>query len=151
VLYAPELSGTLKLVQTLTTMRTLAIIAVLLSHSLLTFAQVEAIPTFKVISKDVVQGSIMVFRMNRTNDASMTVKFAFSDAGAKRLEVFYRTHSVGQQVRYQIGAFERVFHLDDRKHFGREGFWSLTERDAKALEAGLKGTNWNLIWNGDKK
>jgi len=67
------------------------------------------------------------------------VKFAFTDTGAKKLKEFYETHSAGQEVRYQIGSFERVFRLDNRKHFGREGFWGLSERDAGALEAGLKG------------
>jgi hypothetical protein len=113
--------------------------AALLVLSVSAFAQAAGIPTFTVTSNDVAQSSIMVFHMNGTNEARVSIKFAFTDTGAKRLEEFYRAHSVGQEVRYQIGTFERVFKLDDRKHFGREGFFGLPERDAKALEAGLKG------------
>jgi hypothetical protein len=81
----------------------------------------------------------MVFRMRGANEDKVSVKFAFSDTGTKRLEEFYQAHAVGQEVRYQIGTFERVFKLDDRKHFGREGFLGLPEKDARALEAGLRG------------
>jgi len=120
-------------------MRTLITVAALLTLSASAFAQVAAIPTFTVTSNDVAQSSIMVFHMQGTNEAKVTVKFAFTETGAKRLQEFYRAHSVGQEVRYQIGIFERVFRLDDRKHFSREGFWGLPERDAKTLEAGLRG------------
>ena len=110
------------------------------TDSVSALAQGAGIPTFTVTSNDVVQSSITVVSMNGgTNEALFGIKFAFTDTGAKRLEEFYRAHSVGQEVRYQIGSFERVFGLDDRKHFGREGFLGLPERDAKALEAGLKG------------
>jgi hypothetical protein len=102
-------------------------------------AQVEAIPTFTVTSNDVVQSSIMVFHMGGTNDARVSIKFAFTEAGASRLWEFYHANPVGQEVRYQIGKFERAFKLDDRKHFGREGFWGLPFAEAKNLEAGLKG------------
>jgi hypothetical protein len=122
-------------------MRTLFTVAALLTLTVSSLAQVAAIPTFTVTSNDVVQGSIMVFHVNRKNEAKVSVKFAFTDLGAKRLEEFYRAHSVGQVVRYQVGAFEHRFGLDDRKHFGREGFWNLPEREARALEAGLKGQN----------
>ena len=120
-------------------MRILITVAALLALAVSAFAQVTGLPTFTVTSNDVAQSSIMVFHMQGTNGARVSIKFAFTGTGAKRLEEFYRAHSVGQEVRYQIGTFERVFRLDDRKHFGREGFWGLPERDAKALEAGLKG------------
>jgi hypothetical protein len=121
-------------------MRIQITIAALLALSISAFAQGAGIPTFTVTSKNVVQSSIMVFHLKGgTNVARVSIKFAFTDTGAKRLEEFHRTHSVGQEVRYKIGTFERVFKLDYRKHFGREGFWGLPQRDAKALEAGLKG------------
>ena len=121
------------------TMRILSLLVAVVAFSASALAQVEDVPTFAVTTNDVVQSSIMVFRMGGTNDARATVKFAFTDTGAKRLAEFYRSHSVGQEVRYRIGNFDRVFKLDDRKHFGREGFWGLPERDAKALEDGLRG------------
>jgi phosphate-selective porin len=124
-------------------MRTLIIVAALLALWVSAFAQAESISTFTVTSNDVAQSSIRVFHLviqtRGTNEIIVSVKFDFTSTGAKRLEEFYGTHSVGQEVRYRIGSFERVFTLDDRKHFEREGFWGLTEQDAKALEAGLRG------------
>jgi hypothetical protein len=124
-------------------MRTLIIVAALLALSVSAFAQAESIPTFTVTSNDVAQSSIRVFhpviQTRGTNETVVSVKFDFTRTGAKRLEEFYGTHSVGQEVRYRIGSFERVFTLDDRKHFERDGFWGLTEQDGKALEAGLRG------------
>jgi hypothetical protein len=81
----------------------------------------------------------MLFRVAGTNETRVSVKFAFTDAGAKRLADFYRAHTVGEDVRWQSGSFVHPFKLDDRKFFGREGFWGLPETDAKALEAGLRG------------
>ncbi len=120
-------------------MRALLIFAVFLAFSLSTFAQVETIPTFTVTSNDVTQSSIMVFRTRGTNEARVCIKFAFTETGAKRLEEFYRAHSVGEEFRWESGTFGRLLRLDDRKHFGREGFWGLPEREAKALEDGLRG------------
>ena len=120
-------------------MSAFTILAPFLALTLSAAAQVQVIPTISVTSNDVVQSSIMDFRMKGTNGTRVTVKFAFTDTGEKKLKEFYTTHSVGQVVRYQIGSFERVFALDDRKHFGREGFWGLSEQDAQALESGLRG------------
>jgi len=120
-------------------MRTLIIFLAVVASSISAFGQVEAVPTFTVTTNDVVQSSIMVFRMGGTNESRVTVKFAFTDTGAKRLEEFYRSHAVGQEVRFHIGTFERTFKLDDRKHFGREGFWGLPESESRALEDGLRG------------
>jgi hypothetical protein len=120
-------------------MRTIIIIAAFFGLSLSAFGQVLAIPTFTVGSNDVVQSSIMLFRVAGTNETRVSVKFAFTNAGAKRLADFYRAHTVGEDVRWQSGSFVHPFKLDDRKFFGREGFWGLPETDAKALEAGLRG------------
>ena len=120
-------------------MRTIIIITAFFALSLSAFGQVLAIPTFTVGSNDVVQSSIMLFRVAGTNETRVSVKFAFTDAGAKRLADFYRAHTVGEDVRWQSGSFVHPFKLDDRKFFGREGFWGLPETDAKALEAGLRG------------
>lgn len=120
-------------------MRILTILLAVVALSLPALAQVEAVPTFTVTTNDVAQRSIMVYHMSGTNEARVTVKFAFTETGAKRLEEFYRAHTIGQEVRYRIGSFERVFRLDDRKHFGREGFWGLPEPESKALEDALRG------------
>lgn len=120
-------------------MRTLIILFAVVASSIVVFGQSEVVPTFTVTTNDIVHDSIMVFRMGGTNEAGVTVKFAFTDAGAKRLEEFYHSHTVGQEVRYRIGTFERTFRLDDRKHFGREGFWGLSESESRALEDALRG------------
>ena len=122
-----------------TAMRALFALVAFFAFSFSTLAQVEAIPTFTVTSNDVAQSSIMVLRTRGTNEVRVSIKFTFTDVGAKRLEKFYRAHSVGEDVRWQVGTFERLWKLDDRKHFGREGFWGLPEREAKALEEGLRG------------
>jgi len=121
-------------------MRTIIIITAFFALSLSAFGQVVDIPTFTVGSNDVVQSSIMVFHLTGTNQTGVTVKFAFTDTGAKRLEEFYRAHTIGEDFRWQIGSFVwQRSKLNDRKFFGRESFWGLPETDAKALEAGLRG------------
>ncbi len=120
-------------------MRNAIIVAAFLILPGLALAQVEFYPTFRITSNDVAQGSIMVFRVGGTNQTRFTIKFAFTEKGAKRLEGFYAAHTIGQEIRYQIGNFERVVRLDDRKHFGRDGFWGLSKEDVEALEAGLRG------------
>jgi hypothetical protein len=81
----------------------------------------------------------MVSHPTDTNETGVTVKFTYTDTGAKRLEEFYRAHNVGEDVRSQSGSFVHPFKLEHRKSFGREGFWGLSETDAKALLAGLRG------------
>ena len=120
-------------------MRAFIIVLAVLASSISAIGQVETVPTFDVTTNDVVQSSIMVLRMGGTNETRISVKFAFTETGAKRLEEFYRLHTVGQEVRYRIGTFEHTFKLDERKHFGREGFWGLLESDSRALEDGLRG------------
>jgi hypothetical protein len=118
-------------------MPTLIIVAIIATASFAAHAQLAT--TFTISSKDVVQSSIEVGHFNVGTNAVRAIKFAFTDTGAKRLAGFYRAHSVGDEVCWQCGSFARPFKLDDRKVFGREGFWSLSEADAKALEAGLRG------------
>jgi hypothetical protein len=121
------------------TLRTLIILFAVAVSSISAFGQIQAVPAFTVSTNDVVQSSITVFHMDGTNGNRVTVKFAFTETGAKRLEEFYHSHTVGQPVRFRIGTFERTFKLDDRKHFGRDGFWGLPESESTALEAGLRG------------
>src|SRR5690349_2734253 len=90
-----------------TAMRAVLILAAFLAFSICASAQAEMIPTFTVTSNDVAQSSIMVFSTRGTNETRVTIKFAFTDTGAKRLEEFYRTHSVGEEVRWEIGTFGR--------------------------------------------
>ncbi len=120
-------------------MQILTILLAVVTLSISARAQVEAVPTFNVTTNDVAQRSIRVYRLGGTNETRVTVKFAFTETGTKRLEEFYRAHTVGQEVRYRIGTFERNFKVDGRKHFGREGFWELPESEFKALEDGLRG------------
>jgi len=120
-------------------MRTIIIITAFFALSLLAIGQVMAIPTFTFSSNDVVQSSIMVSHPTGTNETGVTVKFTYTDTGAKRLEEFYRAHNVGEDVRWQSGSFVHPFKLEHRKSFGREGCWGLSETDAKALLAGLRG------------
>jgi hypothetical protein len=118
-------------------MRTLIILTVFFVASFAAHAQLAT--TFIISSNDVVQSSIMVFHLTGTKETRLTVKFAFTEIGAKRLEEFYRAHTIGDEVYWQCGSFVHPFKLDDRKFFGREGFWGLPETEAKALEAGLRG------------
>jgi hypothetical protein len=92
-----------------------------------------AIPTFTFGSNDVVQSSILLFHMTGTNETRISVKFAFTDTGARRLSEFYRTHSVGDDVRWQSGSFVQSFKLDDRKFFGREGFGGCRNQTPRRL------------------
>ena len=103
-------------------MRTIIIIITFFELSFSAFGQVLAIPTFTFGSNDVVQSSIMIFHKTDTNVTRVAVKFAFTDTGAKRLEEFYRAHTIGEEVCWQSGNFVQPFKLDDRKFFGREGF-----------------------------
>jgi hypothetical protein len=121
------------------TMRTLPILVAVVALSVPVLAQVAGVPTFTVTTNDVIQSSVRVYRIGGTNVSRVTVKFAFTATGEKRLEEFYRSHSVGHEFRWQIGNFERVSKLDDRKHFGREGLWGLAEPESRALEDGLRG------------
>jgi hypothetical protein len=116
-------------------------IIILITFFALSFTgRAQLVNTFIVSSNDVVQGSIFAYHVEPgTNDTRLTVKFAFTDAGAKRLKDFYQAHTVGDDVYWQSGGFVHPFKLDDRKFFGREGFWGLPEQDAKALMAGLRG------------
>ena len=118
-------------------MRTIIIITAFFVASLAAHAQLAT--TFIISSNDVVQSSIMFGHPGGTNDTRVGVKFAFTEIGAKRLAEFYRAHTVGDEVYYQCGSFVHPFKLDDRKIFGREGFWGLSETDGKALLAGLRG------------
>jgi hypothetical protein len=119
-------------------MRTIIIITAFFAASLAAYAQLAT--TFIISSNDVVQSSIMFGHPGTgTNDTRVGVKFAFTETGAKRLEGFYRAHKVGDEVYWQCGSFVHPFKLDDRKIFGREGFWGLSETDGKALLAGLRG------------
>jgi hypothetical protein len=119
-------------------MRILIILAATVTLPFVGHAQVLA-DSFIISSNDVVQSSIELFRMDAMNEDRVSVKFAFTDKGVKRLEEFYRVHTVGENLYWQSGKFVHTFKLDDRKFFGREGFWGLSEQDAKELEAGLRG------------
>ena len=118
-------------------MRTTVIIIAFIVASLAAHAQLAT--TFIISSNDVVQSSIWYGHPRTGTNSIVVVKFAFTETGAKRLEEFYRAHTVGDEVCWQCGSFLHPFKLDDRKFFGRDGFWGLSEADAKALLAGLRG------------
>jgi hypothetical protein len=117
-------------------MRIITILLAAVAISIPALAQVKAVPTFTITTNDVVQSSILVFGAWRTNGI---VKYEFTRTGSKRLEEFYRAHPVGQEVRYRVGRFERVFKIDDRKNFAREGICLFSAPDFIALEDGLRG------------
>jgi hypothetical protein len=119
-------------------MRTLAFLAILLMVSGSALAQV-AIPVFTVTSNDVVQSSIKLYWFRGTNQTRVAIKFAYTPAAEKRLQEFWQAYSLGQDVLYQIGNFERMFKLHPRNYFGREGFHGLPESEARAMEDGLRG------------
>lgn len=116
-------------------MNMLPILILLVACSLSGFAQSNNIPTFTITRNDVVQSNIWIM----PRKGKVTVKFAFTEGGATRLEKFYRAHGLGQKVRFKIGKFEWTCALGGREHFGRESFYDLPETDAKALEDGLRG------------
>jgi L-asparaginase/Glu-tRNA(Gln) amidotransferase subunit D len=120
-------------------MRTITILFVVAALSMPALAQVGVVPTFTVTTNDVEPSSIAIYRMGGTNKTRVAVRFAFTDTGAKRLEEFYRAHTIGQEVRYRIGSFEPVFRLDDRKIFRIQTFPGLPESESRALENGLRG------------
>jgi hypothetical protein len=119
-------------------MRIIIIIIAVVVASFAAHAQLAT--TFIISSNDVVQSSIKYGHPGPgTNDTRVAVKFAFTETGAKRLEEFYRAHTVGDEVYFQCGIFVRSSKLDDRKMFAREGYYGLSETDGKALLAGLRG------------
>jgi hypothetical protein len=61
-----------------------------------------------------------------------------TEEGAKKIRVFTDAH-VGQKVRMQIGSFVLDSTIRDPNHAGREGLYTVSERDAKLVEAGLRG------------
>jgi hypothetical protein len=118
-------------------MRTIFILTAFCIATVAAHAQLAT--TFTISSNDVVQRSIMVGHSGDTNDTRVAVRFTFTAAGARRLEEFYRAHTVGDDVRFQCGSFVYPFKIDDRKTFTREGIWGLSQQEAKAYIAGLRG------------
>ena len=116
-------------------MRIIIILTAFLALSFPARAQVAAIPTINISSNDVVQSSISVaYSMSGSiNSVAVRVNFAFTETGSKRLEEFYRTNAVDEDVRWQIGSFVQTSKLDDPKSFARQGFGPLPVKDAKSV------------------
>ena len=74
-------------------MRNILLLMGLLAFSLVALGQRD-IPTFLVNTNDVVQSDIRVFRFGGTNGTRVSVKFAFTESGAKRLAEFYGSSGI---------------------------------------------------------
>jgi len=118
-------------------MRTIIIITAFFVASL--SAQAQLANTIIISSNDVVRNSIWVGHPRLgTNDTRVVVKLAFTETGAKHLEEFCQSHTVGDKVFLQCGDFVHAFPINGPKIYPRTGF-ILSAQDAEALVAGLRG------------
>ena len=113
-------------------------------------AQEQAGPSIRILPKDVVQDSIRQLQMT-TN--KFTVRWTYTEAGAKRMLLFWKAHD-GHEVITRVGSFERRCHVVPRKSYVPGSGWTdddeawlkmridkfvgLSEDEAKTVTAGLK-------------
>jgi hypothetical protein len=126
-------------------MRTmLTLILAMLSMACL--AEEQSVPTRCILPEEVEQDSIQLYRLS-TN--SVTVRFTYTEAGAKKMLKFYGEHA-GREVITQVGTFEcrgKTLPLGSRpegwteegylKHRG-DKFFGVSEVDARRIVEGLK-------------
>ena len=113
----------------------------------------DSLPAIRVLPEDVVQNSIRVLRQPSGN---YTVHWAYSVTGEKRMQAFRETHE-GRKVRIVVGNFEAPpteirswpgppgFTDYPHAQTGRlrtDRFFRVSEKDAKAIIAGLGGKTW---------
>ena len=125
-------------------------------HKMLTFmlamiavgciAQEQAVPTRRIIPEDIDQASIELHQFSTNN---FVVRFAYTEAGAKKMLAFRREHA-GHEVVTQVGSFERrgtIAPLSLRPAgWTEEGwlkrrtdkFFGVSEDDAKKIVEGLR-------------
>ena len=101
------------------------------------FAGEASVPAVTISAKDVVQTSVKVYHIGGGTNG-LVVKWVYTEDGAKKIRAFEDAH-VGQKVQMQIGSFVSDFTIRDPNHVGRDGVYTLSERDAKLVEAGLRG------------
>ena len=66
-------------------------------------AQEQAVPTRRIVPEDIEQDSSQMVRFS-TN--SFTVRFTYTEPGAKKMLAFRREHA-GHAIVMQVGSFER--------------------------------------------
>ena len=109
-------------------------------------AQEQAVPTRRIIPEDIDQASIELHQFSTNN---FVVRFAYTEAGAKKMLAFRREHA-GHEVVTQVGSFERrgtIAPLSLRPAgWTEEGwlkrrtdkFFGVSEDDAKKIVEGLR-------------
>ncbi len=110
-------------------------------------AQERTVPTSSILPEDIEQDSIQTVRFS-TN--SFTVRFTFTEAGAKKMLAFRNAHD-GQEVITRVGSFESRGIIAPRKSYppgwvNDEGwlkrktdkFFGVSEADAKKIVEGLR-------------
>src|SRR5438876_9363620 len=65
----------------------------------------ESLPTIRILPDDVVQASIEQFRGPSGTTNKFTVRWKYTEAGAKKMLTFWREHA-GERVLEQVGNFE---------------------------------------------
>jgi hypothetical protein len=109
-------------------------------------AQEQTVPARRILPEDIEQESIQIVRFS-TN--SVTVRFTYTEEGAKKMLTFEREHA-GQEVITHVGILERrgmIAPLSARpqgwteegylKHRG-DKFSGVSEGDAKKIVEGLR-------------
>jgi hypothetical protein len=102
-------------------------------------ARTNEFPTFTISAEDVIQSSNLKHPTDARNGTNrFTVKFQYTESGSNRARAFTETHQ-GQTVREKIGEFETPPSiLSFTNTSGRDGYWSIPEKDANAIVEGLK-------------
>jgi hypothetical protein len=113
-------------------------------------AQVQQVPTRRILPEDIVQDSIQLERFT-TN--SFAVCWTYTKAGAKKMLAFTEAHT-GETVRTEVGSYESTggiapftslpgcasyseWRAGWLKH-RTDKIFCLSKEDAKKIEAGLK-------------
>lgn len=122
----------------------------LLGTAWLGHAQLEVVPTFRILPGDVVQESVRLVRFDTNH---FVVGWTYTEAGAQRLLAFGEAHT-GQQICTVAGSFESppgecVYAVPGSTNYARwkagwlthrtEKYFGISEAEAKAIVAGLKG------------
>ena len=126
------------------------LVLLLLGTAWLGHAQMEVVPTFRILPGDVETGSVRLVRFNTNQFA---VKWIYTEAGAQKFLAFGEAHA-GQQICTVVGSFETppgdcVYAVPSSTNYARwkagwlkhrtDKFFGISEGDALAIVAGLKG------------
>jgi hypothetical protein len=107
----------------------------------------ESLPTIRILPEDVVQASIEQSRGPSGTTNKFTVRWKYTEVGAKKMLTFWREHA-GERVLELVGDFESrpTISIAKPANWAEEGwlksrtdkFFAVTEEDAKKIVAGLK-------------